>query len=109
MAHMVYAPLDMYAFNRWAGRRGLLRQGVFDEGYALHILLSSMFGKAALRPFRLFSSERRRTATLYAYADEDEGSLRNTAGIVASPDCLVVLDPAELLSKRVSVDFRPDQ
>ena len=107
--HLIYVPLDMRAFNRWAGRRGLIRRGVYDEGYALHILLTGLFGKAALQPFRLFASERRRTATLYAYADTDESALRRMADLAGTPDCSAVLDSSKLLSKRMPTDFSPGQ
>ena len=107
--YLIYAPLDMRAVNRWAGQRGLVQRGAFDEGYAFHILLSEMFGKATLRPFRLFASERRRTATLYAYADTDEHALRRTAEVTATPDCLTALDPQKLLSKRMPGKFQSGQ
>ena len=51
--HLVHASFSMRAFNRWAGERGLIRRGSFDEGYALHVLLSAMFGKAVLQPLPL--------------------------------------------------------
>ena len=93
--HLIHAPFSMRAFNRWAGDRGLIQRGSFDEGYALHVLLSAMFGKAALQPFRLFASERRPGAALYAYTEMDEETLRHTAAAVATPDCLAVIDSAE--------------
>ena len=107
--HLIYAPLDMRAFSRWAGRRGLIRRGVYDEGYALHILLTGFFGKAALQPFRLFASERRRSAALYAYADADERTLQCSADVAGTPECSAALDPRKLLSKRMPIDFLPGQ
>ena len=103
--HLIHALLSMRAFNRWAGDRGLIQRGSFDEGYALHILLSSMFGKSVLQPFRLFASERRLGAALYAYADVDADALRHTAAAVAPPDCLAVIDPRKMRSKRVPTAF----
>ena len=50
--HLIHVPLDMRKFNRWAGNRGLIRNGSFDAGYAFHVLLSAMFGKGVLQPFR---------------------------------------------------------
>ena len=105
--HLVHAPVDMRAFNRWAGVRGLVRAGAFDAGYALHVLLSGLFGPAVLQPFRLFASERRRLASLYAYADWDGDSLRGTAQAVGTPDCLTVLKPEKLRSKAVPKVFEP--
>lgn len=103
--HLIHAPLDMREFNRWAGKRGLVRNGSFDAGYAFHILLSAMFGKGVLQPFRLFASERRSNAALYGYADVDGAELQRTADAVAPPDCLDVLDLAGMRSKRMPLHF----
>ena len=103
--HLIHAPLDMRKFNRWAGNRGLIRSGSFDAGYAFHVLLSAMFGKRVLQPFRLFAPERRASAALYGYADADAAELRHTAEAVASPDCLDVLDPEGMQSKRMPHHF----
>ena len=103
--HLIHAPIDMRVFSRWAGERGLLRRGSFDPDFALHILLSAMFGKRALQPFRLFWSERRRAAALYAYADADQGELQEMAAAVAPPDCLASLNPTRLRSKPMPPAF----
>ena len=108
-AHMVVAPLDMRAFNRWAAERGFVRGGAFDEGFALHVLLSSSFGKGVLQPFRLFSSPRRASATLYAYADEGDEALAGLAATVAPPDCLDVLDVGRMRSKSIPTAFAEGQ
>ena len=89
----------------WAGNRGLIRNGSFDAGYAFHVLLSAMFGKDVLQPFRLFASERRASAALYAYADVDEAELRGTADAVAPPDCLDVINPNKMRSKHMPSHF----
>ena len=104
--HLIHAPLDMRRFNRWAGTRGLIRNGSFDAGYAFHVLLSTMFGKSVLQPFRLFASERRASAALYAYADVDDAELRDTAAAVAPPDCLDVINPDRIRSKRMPSHFQ---
>ena len=104
---LIHVPLDMRAFSRWAGQRGLVRRGTFDADYALHILLSSMFGKGALQPFRLFWSERRRTGALYAYADSDHATLQDVASDTAPPDCLAPINPAQMLSKPMPSMFAP--
>ena len=97
--------MDMHAFSRWVGERGLLRRGSFDPDFALHILLSAMFGKRALQPFRLFWSERRRSASLYAYADVDQEALQELSAAVAPPDCLAALNPTRLRSKPMPSAF----
>ena len=91
--HLVHVALDMRRFNRWAGERDLMRRGTFDAGYAFHILLSSMFGKGMLQPFRLFASERRRKAALYGYSGTDQTELRRLAATVAPPDCEADANP----------------
>ncbi len=106
---MIAITLDMRAFNLWAADRGLVRRGIFDEGFALHVLLSSVFGKSALQPFRLLSSPRRRAASLYAYSDCDEAALREMAHTVATPDCLAVIDPKRLRSKPMRLEFAVGQ
>ena len=103
--YLIHAPLDMRAFSRWAGQRGLLHGGAFDPDSALHILLAAMFGKRALQPFRLFWSERRPTASLYAYADADQEALQEVAMAVAPPDCLAPLNPVALRSKPMPSAF----
>ena len=103
--HLIHAPIDMRSFNRWAGERGLVRRGSFDLDFALHILLSAMFGKRTLQPFRLFWSERRPSASLYAYADADEEALQEIAAAAAPPDCLAPLDPNALRSKPMPTVF----
>lgn len=103
--HLIHVPLDMRKFNCWAGKRGLVRHGSFDAGYAFHVLLSAMFGKGVLQPFRLFASERRSNAALYGYADVDGAELQHTADAVAPPDCLDVLDLAGMRSKRMPSHF----
>ena len=102
---MVLATLDMRGFNRWAAERGFVRGGTFDEGLALHILLSSTFGTGVLQPFRLFSSPRRTSASLYAYSGEDDEALAGMAATVAPPDCLSVLDVRRLRSKPMPEAF----
>ena len=111
--NLIYIPLDMRSLNRWAGRRGLIRMRrrpyAYDEGYTLHVLTASMFGNSALRPFRLFSSERRPQATLYAYSAFDADELCRTAEAVATPDCLDVLELDSVRSKAMPAKFGKGQ
>lgn len=106
---MVYLPIDWTAFCRWAGHRSLLRPGVFDEGYALHVLLSAVFGKSVLKPYRVVRATRASIASLYAYSTADREWLRSTAGEVAPPDCLGVLGLADLATKVMPARFRKGQ
>lgn len=103
--NLIYIPLDMRDLNRWAGRRGLIRRRAYDEGYVLHVLMAGMFGNRALRPFRLFSSERRSQATFYAYSALDADGLCRIAEAVATPDCLDVIRLDSILSKAMPANF----
>ena len=107
--HLIYFPLDMRELNQWAGRRGLMRRHAYDEGYVLHVLTAGMFGNSALRPFRLFSSERRPQATFYAYSALDAGELCRIAEAVATPDCLDVIRLDNIRSKAMPARFAKGQ
>ena len=106
---LIHLPVNMRLFNRWAADRGLVRRGTFDEGFALHILLSSTFGKGVMQPFRLFWSAGRPNASLYAYADQDAAALRELAADFATPDGLATLDLARLRTKAMRTEFSPNQ
>ena len=105
MTHMVYLPFSYSALGRWSGRRRMMRQGVFDDGLALHALLSSVFGKGVLQPFRIFRPSRAEEATLYAYSDLEEVALRDVSEAVGPPDCLDVLNLAGLRAKPMPERF----
>ena len=107
--HLVHVPLDIDALRRWALARGLVGRAPFDAGYSLHVLLSAMFGKSVLQPFRIFASARRRVAALYAYTETDAAALRQVASLAATPDWLAVLDPGELRTKLMPESFASDQ
>lgn len=109
--YLISAPLSMNHFRRWAGRRqcALIRRGTFDEGFALHILLSELFGKSELQPFRLIAPRRGREATLYAYTDVDKVSLQETARMTGVPESIEVLDPKDILSKPMPMEFESGQ
>ena len=109
MTHMVYLPFGYPALGQWSGRRRLMRQGIFDEGYALHALLSSVFGKGVLQPFRTFRPSRSEGATLYAYSDLEDGALRALAEAAAPPDCLTVIEVAGLRTKPMPARFAVGQ
>jgi hypothetical protein len=98
--HMIHASLDPRAFAEWRGRRGFDA----DAGAALHALLSGLFGKGALQPFRLFLPARG-APDLYAYADSDAEVLRDMAATVGTPDMLAVLPPAAIRGKPMPNHF----
>lgn len=93
MLHLIHLPIPPRAFALWAKGRGFGLKNTQDDGAVLHILLSGLFGKGVLQPFRLFDPGQG-DWSLYAYADSDAAMLTDTARMVAPPDMLeaVMLD-----------------
>ena len=84
--HMIRAELDVNAFHRWAGTRGLISRNAFDEGFAMHCLLVESFGDIAPKPFRvIIPRDRRRSGVLYGYCQSDADALREAAAAYADP------------------------
>lgn len=118
--HLIHLPIAPRPFAQWAGDRGFGPRGTQDDGAALHVLLSALFGKGVLQPFRLFdqaqAADRPRSVwSLYAYADRDADALADTARMVAPPDMLeaVALDrlrgrpmPEARAGQRLGFDLR---
>jgi CRISPR system Cascade subunit CasE len=108
MIHLAHSVIEPRAFFEWAAHRALGPRGALDEGQALHVLLSALFGKGALQPFRLFAPERG-DWSLYAYAASDAVAMADAARIVATPEMLDVLPLERLRSKPMPEVFAPGQ
>lgn len=106
--HLIRLPVDMKALFRWAAERNLGQTdgGGFDDGRALHHLLSESFGKGRLQPFRLVVEPRGGWGSLYAYCRADAAGLRDEAHAVAPPEHLGVIDLAALAGKPMPDDWR---
>jgi len=83
--HLIEAPLDPRALHRWSEDRGFGGRGPFDEGRALHHLLSEAFGPGVTQPFRLMPAPGGQGGTLYAYARYDAATLQERASATATP------------------------
>lgn len=105
--HLIHLPIPPRSFAQWAGGRGFGPKGTQDEGMALHILLSALFGKSVLQPFRLFAPERG-TGSLYAYSSQPAADLADTARMVGTPEMLAAVALDELRGKPMPLP-RPDQ
>ena len=105
--YLAHLPLSPAGLNRWGGQRGWAK-GTFDEGRALHHLLSEMFGAGALRPFRLMVGQGTRHGNLYAYTLQDDAALSEIANLASLPDHLSVIDPTNLRTKPMPI-FRAGQ
>lgn len=99
--HMIRLPIRISALARWGAERGWAqgKSSAFDEGRALHHLLSETFGKGMAQPFRLLVPPRANTGNLYAYSTAPAATLLTTAQAIALPEHLSVLDLTALEDK----------
>lgn len=99
--HMIRADLDIRAFHRWAGSRGLISRSAFDEGFAMHCLLVESFGSLAPKPFRVIipRDHRRLPGVVYGYCQATAEELRDAAAAYADPLQTSVLPAARIDSK----------
>lgn len=100
MLHLIHLPIAPRGFAHWAKGRGFGPRGTQDDGAALHTLLSGLFGKGVLQPFRLFGPDRG-DWSLYAYADRDAPALLDIARMAATPDMLEAAMLDRLRAKRM--------
>jgi len=108
--HLIEVQLDLRALHRWAEERGLGRRGPFDEGRALHHLLSEVFGPGAVQPFRLMAAPRAQRGTIYAYAGKDAAALREQSRATATPGIDAALDLDRMRSlQRPAAHWRAGQ
>jgi CRISPR system Cascade subunit CasE len=114
--YLVRMPVDLSQLGRWAADRNLgwaerrrrdgqLRDAGFDEGCALHHLLSESYGKGVLQPFRLMVAPGGR-ASLYAYSAMDLKGLREAAAAFALPEAAGVCDPAQAATKLMPEEWK---
>lgn len=115
--HLIRLSIDLAKLGRWAAsrnygwtdrktRRGVIRDVTFDEGRALHHLLSETFGKGRLQPFRLIAAPGGAMGQLYAYTSADKAALTEEAGMVALPDALEVCDLSGIADKPMPAEWR---
>ena len=111
--NLVRASVDTNRLARWAGTRGWVqRKGqhtTFDEGRALHHLITEVLGPGVFKAFRLLVASRRTVGNLYAYSSLDAEALRSAAETHACPDHLAVLPPEQIQSKPMPPHWRVGQ
>ncbi len=109
--HLVRAPVDTGRLGRWAGERGWTgsKDAVYDEGRALHHLVTEVWGPGVLPCFRFLVPPRRRAGNLYAYSAMDAEALCAAADVQALPEHLKVLRLEGLESKLMPADWRAGQ
>ena len=110
--NLVRVPLDKDQLARWAETRGWVRHKghytTFDEGRALHHLVTETFGPVVFKAFRLLVASRQTVGNLYAYSPLDADALR-TATATAPPEHLCVLRPEQFESKPMPSAWRAGQ
>lgn len=109
--HLVRAPVDTDRLARWAGERGWSgsKGAVYDEGRALHHLVTEVWGPGVLPCFRLLVPPRCWAGNLYAYSAMDAEALRAAGDVQAPPEHLKVLRLEGLESKPMPADWRAGQ
>jgi len=108
LLQMIRADLDLRAFHRWAGSRRMMGRNAFDEGYAMHCLLTECFGERAPKPFRIITPRGRgsREGVFYGYGPAGAEALREAAAQFADPLQSAALQVDELKSKPMPVAWR---
>lgn len=115
---MIRADIDMRSFHHWAGSRRMMSRNAFDEGYAMHCLLTESLGELAPKPFRLIAPRRRGHASsaagrsrgvLYGYGRAGADGLREASTLYADPLQCAALQVNELKSKPLPAVWKPGQ
>ena len=108
VTRMIRADIDLRAFYRWAGARGMISRNVFDPGFAMHCLLVESFGDNAPKPFRISMPRgRSRTyGTLYGYSYSGVEELRMAALTFACPLQSQVLPASRIDGKPMPTSWR---
>lgn len=98
MTHLVHIQMNSRKFGTWAAQRGLSDRRGFDPHNAMHVLLSALFGKGALQPYRLFQPDTG-PWSVYGHSAMSAEELSETARLVGTPDMLEVIDLESLRGK----------
>src|SRR6266567_3291769 len=115
--HLVRVPISTTALGSWAALRnyGLAtwkdardRRVIshFDEGRALHHLLTELFGKRAIHPFRAFWAADKIHLEVYGYSSCEDQRLKQIAQETGLPDALAVCDMDRILSRQMPSDWK---
>ena len=111
--HLVRVPLDTSKLARWARVRGWVqRRGhhtSFDEGRALHHLVTEVLGPGVFKTFRLLVANRKTVGNLYAYSLSDAEALCSAIAVHALPEHLAVLRCEQIESKPMPSNWREGQ
>ena len=106
--HMVRAEIDLGSFYRWAASRQLMTPAVFDDGYAMHCLLTEVFGDQAPKPFRLITNRSDRSASglLYGYSRQSADQLIDTAVTYSDPLQALAVPSGDIQTKLMPAGWK---
>ena len=109
--HLVRVPVKTGRLAQWAAERGWSgRNGVvYDEGRALHHLVTEVWGPEAIACFRLLVPPHKRVGNFYAYSEMNAEALRDATHAHALPEHLQMLCVDDLVSKAMPCEWRMDQ
>ena len=111
--NLVRIPIDTSKLARWADVRGWVRRrghhSTFDEGRALHHLVTEALGPGVFKAFRLLVASRKTVGNLYAYSLSDADALRSATATHAMPEHLAVLRPELIESKPMPSNWHEGQ
>ena len=110
--NMIRADIDLRAFYRWAGSRGMINRNAFDPGFAMHCLITESFGRdLAPKPFRVIIPRDPRSArgAFYGYSTSTGDELREAAQAFACPLQSKALPANSIDSKTMPGSWRTGQ
>lgn len=117
--NLVRLPFSLSALARWAAIRnygwttyrncsGRECDPGFDQGRAIHHLLSETFGQGVLHPFRaMVAASRVKQGNIYAYSRADAAMLMDTARACALPEVEEICDLSQLAAKALPDNWQP--
>lgn len=109
--HLIRIPIDVSNLSRWAVERGWSgRSGTtYDEGRALHHLITEMWGRGSILCFRILVPPRRRLGNLYAYSKMNADGLRDMALAHALPEHLEIAVIDKIAGKIIPTSWKQNQ
>ena len=111
--NLVRVPVDTNELARWAGDRGWVQRKehhtAFDEGRALHHLITEALGPGVFKAFRLLVASRKTVGNLYAYSLADAEAIRSATAAHALPEHLAVIQQEHIESKPMPPSWREGQ
>lgn len=105
----IFAAERNIGWNQGRSRDGRVEALAFDEGLALHHLLTETFGRGLLQPFRLMVAPGAERASLYAYSASPGPELADGGRTFATPEAAGICDLAQLESKLMPGLWRAGQ